>query len=356
MEFQKNILLVDDEKEVLETWSDLLKESIENCQVSKAINREEALSMLEKGTPYSVALVDLRMPDEKDGLAVISDIHGLSPFTTIFAFSAYLNPLNIDESFKNGAFAVIDKGWQYQEKITINLVQSGIALYNLHKSHLYELSEVLTNVCDTDFYFIEHNERVSEYAVMIGEKLLSGSGGKWKDVNIEELRIGGRLHDIGKAFIPKEILGKPGKLSDEEYMLVKTHVKKGAELIKKESTTLQNIRLAIEEHHLWYAPSDRGVGYPVEKGQQARKGNEISQMGRILAVADALDAMTSNRFFDKDRPLEEVIEVLLDFSKDQFDPEIIKIFGEKEFVERVRTFRDAEAKKRDEAKKRKEMK
>ncbi len=155
-----------------------------------------------------------------------------------------------------------------------------------------------------------HSERVTAYAVMIGKAM----GLEEKALNT--LEISGLLHDIGKIGTFENILDKEAELSEENRKLIREHPGKGAEILSP-IKQLKNIIPAVKHHHEWYD----GTGYP-----DGLKGTVIPLSARILAVADTMDAMASDRPYRKGRPKEEIVAELKKFSGIQFDPDIIKIF------------------------------
>lgn len=166
-----------------------------------------------------------------------------------------------------------------------------------------------------------HTERVTEYAMGIGRAL--GLSKK----ELEELKIASLLHDIGKIAIPKHILDKPDKLTEDEMTEIKRHPVIGAEILG-EFKRLENIVLGIKYHHEHW----KGNG-----GLLGVTGNNIPMIARILAVADAFDAMTSDRPYRRRRSLEEAIGEIIDQSGKQFDPMIVEAF-KKWVSQRYRVF------------------
>jgi putative two-component system response regulator len=128
------------------------------------------------------------------------------------------------------------------------------------------------------------------------------------------------MHDIGKIGIPDNILLKPGKLNPEEWEIMKTHVNIGAEILSgNESQLIQMARLiALQHHEKW-----NGTGYP-----GALKGEDISQIARIVAIADVFDALTSERPYKKPWSLDNVLSFFDDQSGEHFDPYLVKQFQE----------------------------
>jgi PAS domain S-box-containing protein/putative nucleotidyltransferase with HDIG domain len=161
-----------------------------------------------------------------------------------------------------------------------------------------------------DLYTKGHSMRVSQYAVLIGEYM------GFSREKIEQLRIAGILHDIGKIGISDTILLKKGKLLEEEYNVIKSH----PEISKKILMPIdlpKEILEAISKHHERYD----GKGYPY-----GLKGEEIPIEAAILGVADAFDAMTSDRAYRKGMTIEEAINELLKYKGTQFHPEVVDAF------------------------------
>jgi putative nucleotidyltransferase with HDIG domain len=155
-----------------------------------------------------------------------------------------------------------------------------------------------------------HSERVTKYALSIAKEL----GLKEKD--IENLHVAALLHDIGKIGTYDVILDKPGKLTDEEFDLVKMHPAKGEEILKPISQ-LQNILPIIRSHH----ERIDGKGYP-----DGLKGDEIHFLARIICIADSFDSMTSERPYRPSPGIEYAISELKSCSGTQFDTQAVKAF------------------------------
>ena len=156
----------------------------------------------------------------------------------------------------------------------------------------------------------QHSQRVSDYAVMIAEKY------GFSEKELENLRKSALLHDIGKIGIPDAILNKPSRLTDEEYVIMKTHVTRGAEILK-DFTLIEHAVDVARYHHERYD----GRGYP-----DGLKGEEIPLYGRIIAIADAFDAMTANRVYRQKQDFDYVMDELKKGRGTQFDPELLDIF------------------------------
>lgn len=180
----------------------------------------------------------------------------------------------------------------------------------LEKAYMESIQTVRYTVEAKDTYTRGHSDRVSEYSVLIGEKL------GLPEEDIRRLRIGGLFHDVGKIGVPDIILQKNGKLTDDEYSEIKNHPTIGAHILSSASI-FQDIIPIVKHHHERYD----GRGYP---GQL--KGEEIPYLARIAAVADAFDAMTSRRVYRDSLPIDAVISEIEKNKGTQFDPQIADAF------------------------------
>jgi putative two-component system response regulator len=161
-----------------------------------------------------------------------------------------------------------------------------------------------------DDYTRGHVERVMEYAVLIGKEL------GWNDQRIAELKFGSILHDVGKIYIPETILRRPGPLSPRDWEEMKLHPLVGAELIKNINYLTQAIPVIRHHHERW-----DGSGYP-----DGLVGEQIPVMARVVAVADALDAMTSPRNYRTPAAAKQAYEEIVACSGTYYDPMIVKTF------------------------------
>ena len=170
---------------------------------------------------------------------------------------------------------------------------------------------VLCQAVETkDVYTRGHCERVCRGSVMIAQEI--GMRGD----RVEAIRCAGMLHDIGKLGVPTQVLQKTGRLTDDEYAVIKLHPMRGLEIVR-EIGFLDEALDGIMHHH----ERIDGRGYPM-----GLAGDEIPEFARVLAVADAFDAMTSTRSYRGARPVHEAIEELRKWSGTQFDPAFVDAF------------------------------
>ena len=180
----------------------------------------------------------------------------------------------------------------------------------LEKAYLDTIGILRQTVEAKDTYTRGHSDRVSEYSVLIGQKM------GLDEETIHTLKIGGLFHDIGKIGVPDSILLKESKLDDEEYSQIKNHPTIGAHILNGVEM-FKDIIPMVKHHHERYD----GRGYPSQL-----KGEDIPLIARIAAVADTFDAMTSKRSYRNSLPLDVVKEEIEKCSGTQFDPEIAKVF------------------------------
>ena len=161
-----------------------------------------------------------------------------------------------------------------------------------------------------DSYTRFHSENVAKYATAIGRKA------GFNSVQLDNLRLAGLLHDIGKIGVPDVILNKPSRLTDEEFEKIKEHPSRGAEILKPISR-LTEVIPAILHHH----ERIDGLGYPA-----GLKGDEIPYMARILAVADTFDALITDRPYRLGMPLEKARSIMEEISGTQLSSNYVKLF------------------------------
>ena len=182
-----------------------------------------------------------------------------------------------------------------------------------HKQLIDEMATVFANCIDMkDSYTRGHSNRVAKYSTMLARQM-----GKSED-EIDSLYHTALLHDIGKISIPDSILNKPGRLTDEEFVVMKSHSQRGYDILK-DVTIESNLATGAGFHHERFD----GRGYP-----KGLTGMNIPEIARIIAVADTFDAMYSTRPYRKRMELSTVAEEIKKGSGTQFDPEVVKAFME----------------------------
>lgn len=163
-----------------------------------------------------------------------------------------------------------------------------------------------------DKYTAGHSERVSINSSAIAEAMGIASN------QVEIIRIGARLHDIGKIGIPDSVLQKPGKLTSEEYALIKLHPQIGKKILERVDR-FQDYLPIVELHH----EDNNGGGYP-----HGLKGESVPLGARIVHVADVFDAITSDRAYRKAMSREDVLAIMTKGAGKQFDPAVLAVFLE----------------------------
>lgn len=193
------------------------------------------------------------------------------------------------------------------KEISENLKESNEKLEQAYMETIQTLRET---VDAKDHYTRGHSDRVTEYSMLIADKL------NLSEAELKTLHTGALFHDIGKIGVPDHILLKAGKLDDKEYSEIKQHPLVGAHILATASIFADIVPI-VKHHHERYD----GRGYPSQL-----KGENIPYLARIVAIADTYDAMTSNRPYRDALTKEFVIEEFKKNLGTQFDPEIGKIF------------------------------
>lgn len=176
-------------------------------------------------------------------------------------------------------------------------------MITIDREMIKSITTLATVIEARDPYTGGHTWRVSQYAVSLAEHVGFDTHGQFI------VNLGGLVHDLGKVGIPDGILKKPDRLTDEEYLNMKQHPQIGYELVEPH-TLFTLLKDAVYGHH----ERIDGLGYPF-----GRVGAELSPVSRIMAIADAFDAMTSTRPYRQGMPLEKALEILNAEKGKQFD-------------------------------------
>jgi HD-GYP domain-containing protein (c-di-GMP phosphodiesterase class II) len=185
-----------------------------------------------------------------------------------------------------------------------------VAHERIEMSYKETIQSLLSALEASDQYTAAHSDDVADWAVEVGRRL------GMEDEELRTLELGAIFHDIGKIAIPSEILNKPGKLTDEEFEVMKNHTVAGERIIAP-IEFLQSVRPIVRhEHERW-----DGAGYP-----DGLEGSGIPLGSRIIFVCDAYHAITSDRPYREARSSEIAKQILLDNAGTQFDPAVVSVF------------------------------
>ncbi len=335
------ILIIDDEPNVLSVLNSLLS-SAHDCRT--ATSAIEAIEYL-KEEPYDLVLSDIVMPG-MSGLELLAEITRLSRETVVILISGNLNIQNAIEALRRGAFDYVTKPFNLSDVETAVARalrhQSLVKANQQYEHHLEQLVDVRTSeltVANTnlnstleklylnyratlralaaalearDVETKGHSERVVSYCIRLGKRI------GLIDRELITLENGALLHDIGKIGVPDGILLKRGALTEDEWSYMRRHVEFGAQILRG-IDFLEGARQIVAQHHERYD----GSGYPTHK-----EGDQICLGARIFAVADAVDAMTSDRPYRAARSFDDAADELIRCAGAHFDPLVVQAFTE----------------------------
>ncbi len=209
----------------------------------------------------------------------------------------------------------------------ISVALKNLQLYRDTRRLFIESIQALTAAIDAkDPYTEGHSERVTKLSLQIAKKM------GFTEEELERLRLAALLHDIGKIGVEERILRKEVPLNDEEYEKIKMHPDVGARILLPIRELKEDVIPAMRSHHERWD----GKGYPGKL-----KGGKIPLFARIIAVADAFDAMTSDRPYRKAKSDQDAIEEILKNSGTQFDPKVVEVFRELVKKEKKKPGREA---------------
>ncbi len=325
------VLYVEDDKPIQTAMVDYLKKFF--LQISVANNGEEGLKLYKKNK-FDIIITDLSMP-KMDGLDMIEKIRKDDKDQIVLVTSAHSETNYMIKAIKLGIDGYIIKPFEYEQlnyelfkiveklkKFTENekykkylkrmIEQKTSELNSMIHFQKYNYEKTLLSMVemieDRDTYTAGHSERVANYSKMIAKDL-----GYGKD-ECEKIYQAGILHDIGKIATPDVILLKPKSLNAIEYKLIKEHVKVGHKLLVH-IPMFKDLAEIVYSHHERYD----GKGYP-----RGLKADEILPLSRVMIVADAFDAMTTNRIYKGRKTLPEALRELKKFKAIQFHPEVVE--------------------------------
>ncbi len=325
------VLYVEDEQKLRNELGGYLRK-IFDC-VDTAEDGQAGLKKYQEHS-YDIIITDIQMP-RMNGLKMAAEIKTINEDQEIIITSAYSEPTYFVDAIRLGVNSYIIKPIDFaQINMTLYKTANKLARFKEHimyKEHLEEMVEKRTKALlaleeekiqnfektilsfvemieDRDTYTGGHSQRVANYSKLIAQKMGRSE---------EECALiyqAGILHDVGKVATPDTVLLKPGKLSKLEYKLIQEHVTVSYELLSKIPMYKELADIIIYHHERC-----DGKGYP-----HGVKGDDIPLLARIMIVADAFDAMTTNRIYKGRKDISQAIEELKAFSGKQFHPEVVE--------------------------------
>lgn len=309
---ERTILIVEDH-DILREGLQILLEA-ENYNVVTAAHGKEALLQMESTIP-DLILSDISMP-EMDGYEFYEQVRSHPEWMAIpFIFlTARGDRDDLFTSRKMGVEDYLVKPVERQALVTTirSRLERSQQLMLAQLQQAYEASLImLANAIELrDRYTRGHVERVMAFSVKIAEKLGLGES------QIYALRFGAILHDIGKISVRENVLRKAGPLDVDEWLEMKQHAEIGASLLDNVPFLEAALPIILHHHERW-----DGMGYP-----NGLAGEAIPLEARIVAVADAYDAMTSSRVYHNENSRDQALEEILAGSGTRYDPQIVEAF------------------------------
>jgi len=311
-----HILIVDDDPAILDLFQRAMQLAGHRCTVTPS--GKTALEIMCR-TPVDVVITDINMP-EMDGIELAAAI--FNRFSAdVIVMTGQARGYQYDEIINIGASDFVEKPFSIQEIIlrirrVLRERQLKEATQNSHdelkQAYLDSIHRLVMASEFKDEDTGDHIIRIGEYASFIARHL--GRDAQY----IETIGYAAPMHDVGKIGIPDKILLKPGKLTSDEFNIIKGHPEIGARLLSKSRSRILQM---AEEIALTHHEKVNGTGYP-----RGLSGEKIPLAGRIVAIADTFDALTSKRPYKEPYPPEMVLDIIRRERGEHFDPGITDIF------------------------------
>lgn len=310
------VLVVDNEPLVAEAMLRSLQAF--GYAVKVASSGHQALGILSQ-QPVDLCISDFHMPG-MDGASFIREVHTRYPLIPIVVLTGDGSIDLVRKVLDSGASDFIIKPWRVQELplvIERNLLRHQLWVTE-QKRHLHQLNQAYSDLLEALLCALEtrekeiegHSERVTAYTMILAEAM------ELPTHTHPDLERGALLHDVGKIGIPDHILFKEGPLNESEWEIMRQHPLIGYRMCTK----VQSLQIAAKEIVLCHHERWDGSGYP-----QGLRGEEIPLSARIFAVADAFDALTSDRPYRKALSIEQALEEIERCAGTYFDPQITKV-------------------------------
>jgi putative two-component system response regulator len=324
----KTVFVVDDS----DTNLSMAESALENLyRVMTMPSAAKMFSLLEKVIP-DLILLDIEMP-ETDGFTALRKLKTINAWANIpVMFLTGRNDSEVEvQGFELGAIDFVTK--PFSESVLINRIKTHLDIDEIIRERTAQLNRLHNSIISVLANLVEsrdkgtggHIERTSEYIKILINEMKNQ--GLYSDVindwDLERVISSARMHDLGKISITDLIVNKPGRLTDEEYEIMKTHAQEGERIIDEiiaqtgEGEFLRNARLFAGCHHERWD----GNGYP-----HKLKGDEIPLQGRIMAIADVYDALVSERPYKKAFSADDAAEIIMQGAGTHYDPKITEIF------------------------------
>ncbi len=311
-----HILVVDDEEIIREMLQETIEYAGYDCVI--AADGAQALGMLDE-KPVDVIITDIKMPGIS-GIELLREAKKRHDVDVI-VMTGFIEDFTYEMIIELGASDFIGKPFRNKELIVRlkrvlrerNLLRERRRAHReLRESYLDTIKRLAVAAEYRDEETGDHIHRISRYCALISEEL--GLPAQM----IQNIRYASPMHDIGKIGIPDRILLKEGKLTPEEFEIMKTHTTIGASILANSNAEILQFaeRIAISHHERW-----DGGGYPMGVA-----GDKIPITGRIVGLADVFDALTSERPYKEPYPLDVALEMIRRGAGGHFDPEVAKAF------------------------------